>query len=64
MISFCKVKLVSFSLTEKLAKHSLGHERARTDRPDMLLMDFSPNPQFVVSCGNSFTTTYQKPFWF
>lgn len=25
MISFCKVKLVSFSLTEKLAKHSLGH---------------------------------------
>ncbi len=27
MISFCKVKLVSFSLTEKLAKHSLGQRR-------------------------------------
>lgn len=31
MISFCKVKLVSFSLTEKLAKHSLGQRRVGLD---------------------------------
>ncbi len=35
MISFCKVKLVSFSLTEKLAKHSLGQRRASEDRAAM-----------------------------
>lgn len=32
MISFCKVKLVSFSLTEKLAKHSLGQKRVSQRR--------------------------------
>ncbi|MCF9035546.1 hypothetical protein J8A80_00005, partial [Vibrio parahaemolyticus] len=27
------------------------------------LVDFSPKSQVVVSCGKSFTTTYQKQFW-
>jgi len=26
-------------------------------------VDFSPKSQVVVSCGKSFTTTYQKQFW-
>ncbi|MEI8597346.1 hypothetical protein P4S64_06115, partial [Vibrio sp. M60_M31a] len=27
------------------------------------LVNFSPKSQVVVSCGKSFTTTYQKQFW-